>query len=452
MWDLDLSDKQLSFSGHFFRLLGYHNIAENAGYPMPAFLDLCHPQDRKAIEQAMLVNSQLLAEKGLELRIKNAAGDYRWFYTRGGVIDEKGVGQVSRLAGIITDIHERKSLESDLQKANVVVEEASYAREQFLSSMSHELHTPLNNILGHVQLLQREDSLSEEQRQQLKLAEEAGYYLLRLINDILELSKIDSGNAPLQINEFAVKDVVQTVTDKVYGRAKDKGLAFKVELDARLPKLMLLDGFKLKQVLLNLLSNAVKYTEKGGVTLKVSVLDQGKYAHNPQVHFEVADTGMGIPDDQQKTIFQPFTQLGGANTQGTGLGLSIALRLVRSMGACLQLDSQFGRGSRFSFSLPLKASSSELLGCTEIVLPQQSDAALSSVALVGLQQTQHQSLKQAAKTGDIETLKTIFRHLEEAGLSEQDWLKYCQQLLSHFDLESLLHFLDSNDTSDEALA
>ena len=460
-WDMEYSNRQLTFGGHFFYTLGYCQKAENAGYALNDFLNLCHCDDRAAVEAALSQDASQLAEAGLEFRIKNTEGDYRWFYARGGVVDDSGVGRPNRLAGIISDISERKKLELDLQKAHVVVEEASYAREQFLSSMSHELHTPLNNILGHLQLLRRDPIMGDLQKQQLTLAEEAGYYLLRLVNDILELSKIDSEKSPIQAAECSIKTLAQSLFDKVHKKAMAKGLDFNLTLAPDLPKEIILDEFKLKQILMGLLSNAIKYTERGEISLAVGLVPSekepsehsGLQQQNQYIEFVVSDTGIGIDESMKQAVFQPFTQLGGANAKGTGLGLSIALRLAKSMAGQLELVSQVGRGSQFSLRLPYESTSSELFEEQAMFVTNNQEMQSSGdLEIVGLAKEQHQSLCQAAKVGDIETLQDIFSHLEAAGLGEHDWLQHCKTLLSHFDIESLLSFLDSGEANKEALS
>ncbi len=445
LWELDTARQQVKFSGRILTKLGYPQLPGPEKISIEQLLDLCHPDDKAVVESATLAQDKKMEVAGIEFRLKHADGDYHWFYSRGGVIDQQANEQVSLLAGIVTDISERKCLESDLQRANVVVAEASYAREQFLSSMSHELHTPLNNILGHLQILQRDPLMAKEQCQQLKSAEEAGNYLLRLVNDILELSKIDSGYMPVQVGECVLNELVQNIVDMVAQKAKDKGLQFVVNVDGRLPNKIRLDVVKLKQVLMNLLSNAIKYTQQGQVRMDVE-LASVQYAQQPELIFSISDTGIGIDKALCKKIFTPFTQLGGANTQGTGLGLAICWRLAQALEGRLRVDSELGKGSCFSLRLPLHAAGAAVVGAP-LNISEHGDVVASAestlMAFTGLSDKQHEKLCWAAKMGDIETLQALLRQLEKDGFGSSDWLLYCRQLLASFDVEKLLQFLHS---------
>ncbi|QNM96603.1 ATP-binding protein [Chitinimonas koreensis] len=245
---------------------------------------------------------------------------------------------------------------AQLQISNQRLEEANNAKRDFLANMSHELRTPLNAVLGYAQLLQRAPELAESQRHGLKVIEQSGQHLLSLISDLLDLTKIEAGKLELQPETLHLGHFLETVGDIVRLRAEDKGLAFVLRASPSLP-VIVADTRRLRQVLLNLLGNAVKFTDQGQVSLAVSAVTLGD--DTARLRFEVRDSGIGIAPEQQQIIFQPFEQVGDRQRRagGTGLGLSISRRLVALMGGSIEVDSELGQGSRFSFelSVPLSA-------------------------------------------------------------------------------------------------
>ena len=237
----------------------------------------------------------------------------------------------------------------DLREACDEADRANRAKSMFLANMSHELRTPLNGILGYTQILQRDSSINRENRQRLRVLQSSGEHLLRLINEVLDLSKIESGRIELHRAPAELRSIVNAVCSAFRPRIQEKALEFIVEVDASLPERVIIDEQKFSQVLFNLLGNAVKFTEHGRVELRVSALEDG-------VRIEVIDTGVGIPPEEQALIFQPFQQAASRPLQadGTGLGLTICSRIVALMGGQLQVGSLAGRGSRFWFDVPLE--------------------------------------------------------------------------------------------------
>ena len=232
-------------------------------------------------------------------------------------------------------------------------EAANRAKSVFLASMSHELRTPLNTILGFSSLLERDREMTEKSRTKLGTINRAGKHLLALINDVLEISRIEAGCVTIEKAPFDFTDLLISVEEMIRARTEGKGLDFIVEHESSLPPLVEGDGPHLKQVLINLLGNAAKYTDQGGVQLRV------RRAGGDLIRFEVADTGPGIGDEDQKRLFQPFyqTREGIAKGDGTGLGLSISMEYTRQMGGQLEVSSQPGQGSIFTLTVPLPESS-----------------------------------------------------------------------------------------------
>ncbi|MEI1376912.1 ATP-binding protein [Nostoc sp. UHCC 0926] len=260
-----------------------------------------------------------------------------------------------------TEIVERKRIEKQLRFAEEVAQNSSQAKSEFLANMSHELRTPLNGILGFTQILQRTESLTEKGRKGVGIIYQCGSHLLTLINDVLDLSKIEARKLELHPVDFYLPAFIDSVTEICRIRAEQKVIAFHIELDPDLPTGIHADEKRLRQVLINLLGNAIKFTHQGSVTFKVQVVGQESNANgqtNYKIRFQVIDTGTGITSEQAEKIFQPFEQVGNQKQQseGTGLGLAISQKIVLLLGGQIQVESEFGKGSTFWFEAKLPES------------------------------------------------------------------------------------------------
>lgn len=240
-----------------------------------------------------------------------------------------------------------------LEIAKTEAESANRAKSDFLANMSHELRTPLNAILGYAQLLKRDSALSERQRKAARTIDDSGSHLLTLIDDILDLSKIEAGKYEILPAALDLRAFVAGIADIIRIRAEEKALVFDVTIAPDVPEMVLADGKRLRQVLINLLGNAVKFTDVGRVMLAVSAMSRSEDA--VRIQFEVRDTGVGISAGQMEAIFQPFEQVGDTHrrTGGTGLGLTISRQLVQLMGGSIEVISATGSGSTFRFALVL---------------------------------------------------------------------------------------------------
>jgi signal transduction histidine kinase/ActR/RegA family two-component response regulator len=283
------------------------------------------------------------------------------------------------LQGLNEQIAERRHAEEELTRHRDHLEElvaartaeltvakeradvANRAKSAFLASMSHELRTPLNGVLGYAQILGRDKALSERQRKGVSVIQHCGEHLLTLINDILDLSRVEAGRLELYASAVELGPFLRVIGDAVRVKAEEKNLLFSFEADPDLPRAVQADERRLRQVLLNLLGNAVKFTEHGQVRLSVHCL--GWQEQRVQLRFEVVDTGPGIAEDMQEAIFLPFEQAGDLQmrTSGTGLGLAISRQLVRLMGDDVHVQSRLGEGSRFWLDLwvPLARTAAE---------------------------------------------------------------------------------------------
>ena len=255
---------------------------------------------------------------------------------------------------------ELRGREAELVRARDDADAANRAKSAFLANMSHELRTPLNAILGYSQIMAKHADLPHRTREQVQVIHQSGEHLLSLINEVLDLSKIEAGKLTLAPSDFSLDQLVANAAAAFRPRVAEKGLAFRQTLAPGLPGVVRADLNRLRQVLFNLLGNAVKFTRSGTVWLDVRAAEGGR------VRFEVGDTGVGIADDQLHSIFLAFHQTGESAlaSQGTGLGLAISQRLVGLMGGEIRVESTPGRGSRFWFDLPLAAGDAAALAPT----------------------------------------------------------------------------------------
>jgi len=291
-------------------------------------------------------------------------------------------GQVRGFFVLVNDVTELKEAQVELEQINEALqartleaESASQAKSVFLANISHEFRTPLNAILGFSDILHRDTGLSEAQKAIVATIHKSGDHLLGLINDVLDIAKIESGRVSLELEPFDVGGMIADVTDMLRIRAREKGLQLQVDQPSAFPRYIVGDEAKLRQILINLISNAIKATERGGVTLRLAL----KHNHADHLLMEVADSGIGIAPEDQARIFEAFVQVGSrGQQQGTGLGLSIARQFVELMGGKLTLASVIGQGSTFRVELPVQLAQPEEIPqppqmCGEIIglLPGQ---------------------------------------------------------------------------------
>lgn len=299
-----------------------------------------------------------------------------WWNASISPIDTESVVWVAR------DITESKQVEQQLKQAKQAAEAASFAKGQFLASMSHELRTPLNAILGFAQLMVRDSSLKENHRSYLKIIHDSGEHLLELINDVLDMSKIESGRITLNIASFDLYHLLETLEKMFRLKVSDKSLQMIFKRSPAVPQWVSTDEGKLRQILINLLSNAIKFTNQGSIALSIEVINDLTNGVTNEVtkslesdfhlsaqplkppptilKFTIEDTGAGIPANYLEKIFEAFeqTDIGKKSSEGTGLGLPISLKFAQFMGGQITVSSRLGEGSIFQVDIPVEVLSS----------------------------------------------------------------------------------------------
>jgi PAS domain S-box-containing protein len=326
------------------------------------------------LEEFLLVNQQVMQSRQphteLSQSIVDASGKTCWYQTViNPLIDVNG--EVTGIVGATTDVTDIKHTEQALQQAKEAAEAANRAKSVFLANMSHELRTPLNVILGFAQVMHRDQSLTLEQRENLLIIRRSSDHLLSLINDVLDLSKIEAGHSTLDVSSVDLIDLLRSIEQMFRQRARTKGLQLHLELASHLPQYVTIDANKLRQILINLLGNAIKFTQQGHVTLRVKAGSSSNETstHHPvtssahrviSLQFEVSDTGVGIATSEQESIFSAFvqTQAGEISPDGTGLGLTISRKFVQMMGGDISVQSTLGHGSTFVFTIAVQVARS----------------------------------------------------------------------------------------------
>ena len=350
VWELDLMNHTAYRSLTHDRIFGYSQLLPEWTYER--FIDHVLPEDRPHVHTRFRTAVDTAMPWDFECRIRRVDGEVRWIWATGRHVTDSS-GEPCKLLGIVQDITERKQAEQHLIQAReeaiaarAEAEKANRAKSEFLASMSHELRTPLNAILGFGQILATDPAVPSEQAQLLGEITQAGEHLLSLVNEILDLPRLEAGEVELDMRRVHCGEVMETARVRVEPLLQQHAITLDVCASPDIA--VYADPFRLKQVLVNLLANAIKYNDPGGaVTLKVN--QEGE-----MVCFSVSDSGPGIPQDKLAELFVQFGRLGRetGSVAGAGLGLALSKRLVELMGGTIGVESTVGIGSHFWFRLP----------------------------------------------------------------------------------------------------
>lgn len=374
-WELDVESRRLEWSQQVYRI---HELDGSVVPTVESAIDFYSPEARPVIRSAVENAIQSGQPWDLELPFVTVTGRNRWVRTQGEAIIRDG--ESVKLVGAFQDVTSQREAADTLRwhaerltLANVRAQAASRAKSEFLANMSHEIRTPMNGIIGMTQLL-LEMPQSAEQRQLLSDVEYSARSLLTIINDILDLSKIESGNLTLSPICFDLQEFSARTLAMFKLRADEKSITLRNLMSSSVPRCIVADEVRLRQLLLNLVGNAIKFTPEGG---KISIdWDYSeRESRRGEMRCAVTDSGIGIPQESLGTIFEPFSQADGTVTRkfgGTGLGLAICRQLVELMGGHISVTSEVGKGSRFEFTIQVGIADS---------MPEGADATPSTVPL-----------------------------------------------------------------------
>lgn len=354
LWDWNVVTNELFWSDRFKEILEITDPDFQPSYE--EFKARLHPDERDYIITTLEDHTRNRTPYDAEFRMRTDTGQYKWLSARGASIWNEE-GWATRMTGSVTDITARKLAEEDIRVARAQADKASQAKSDFLSHMSHELRTPLNSIIGMTRMLHEDDDVPEEQREMVGIAYRSATNLLDIVNDILDLSKVEAGEMHLERIVFSFEEVMDNVMETMLPLSSGKGLTFGCNFSAGTLPYLVGDPTRLGRIIINLVGNAVKYTEKGSVTVDIECPPDGD--DQVLLKFSVTDTGIGIPKDKLEVIFDKFAQADTTITRkygGTGLGLHITRRLVEKMGGVMGVESELGKGSRFWFRIPFRTS------------------------------------------------------------------------------------------------
>jgi PAS domain S-box-containing protein len=347
LWDWNIITGEVIINDRWANMLGYERVEIEPH--ISAWNNMLHTEDRSQVEASLdehLRGGTPFYRSEYRLRAKD--GSWKWILDTGKVIERDTGGNAIRAVGTHIDISAQKEYEEKLLKAIEKAEQANQAKSEFLANMSHEIRTPMNAILGFSEALFHKIK-DERHQKMLKSILASGNLLLSLINDILDMSKIEAGKLEFDLQPINIQNIANEIVQIFSEKATKKGISLDTSIVSSMPGFLRLDEVRIRQILLNLVSNAIKFTEKGYIQIRIRF--DSYTANSGKLILEVKDTGIGIPESQQEIIFEAFRQQSGQSNRkygGTGLGLAITKRLVEKMNGHIELESLQDKGSIFT--------------------------------------------------------------------------------------------------------
>lgn len=391
VWEWDLEKDSLYFSPKLKELYGYR--PEELHPTTEFWIRTCHPDDlevsRFALDNHLENKTQQFQS---DRRVLHRDGTYRWFQSRGIVIERDAEGHPLKVVGSVVDITERKKLEEELIQAKNSAEANVKTKRRFLANISHEIRTPMHAIMGIAEQLTH-STLNDKQAYYLRIINDSAKALLGIINDVLDISKIEEGKLKIDNVDFGMREILYNVFNLFSDTAEQKNLRYKLNFDEQLNRLFSGDPARVRQILLNIISNALKFTERGTITISCRLLSRSDKQYN--VLFECTDTGIGMSEEMKKKLFEDFSQEDESFERkygGSGLGLAITNELVHLMNGSITVKSMKDEGTTISIVLPFTESGTILHNVPKMINPAAGKTSLSSLSVLVAEDNQFNRL------------------------------------------------------------